>query len=182
MSRSAAVVGSLALVAFTAAVIGWTVDGARDAAPAAKSESRLAQAVPFDASGRLSSAASPVENGASGGRGTIQHALPGFKWFGRRDESRLPSRPLGSYSDVIETEDGVVLILDGGSTVVYEHDPATRSTTIVGDHPIPSITPRATTEEPEDIDIRIYDDPVTMAGRILDASTGDSPQRPNAAR
>lgn len=151
-------------------MVGWAVDGAREEAPVTKSQGRLAQSVPFDASGRQAAAAPAGEEASPLGREPIRHALPGFKWFGERDESRLPSRHLGSYSDAIETEDGVVLILDGGNTVVYEHDPASRSTTIVGDQPIPSITPRATTEEPDDIDIRIYDPEMTLAGPILDAA------------
>lgn len=115
------------------------------------------------------------------GRAPIRHALPGYKWFGERDESRLPGRHLGSYVDVIETDDGVVLILDGGSEVVYEHDPENRSTTIAEDYPIPAVTPRQAFEEPDKIDLKIYEPPMAVAGDLPDVAAGKGDLGPTTA-
>lgn len=108
---------------------GGALDGV-----AGKDESRL-----------VASAGSPSD------RAAIRHELPSFKWFGERDESRLPSRPLGSVKRVIETEEGMVFVLDAGSNVVVRHDPENATTTLAQDPAIPAVTPRQAFDSPGEI-------------------------------
>lgn len=84
-------------------------------------------------------------------RPPIRHVLPGMEMFGKVDASRLESRPIGTYVDVIETGDGKVLILDSGDNPVYQSDPADGSTVLVKDFVLPSITPRQAFEQPDDM-------------------------------
>ena len=102
----------------------------------------------------------------------IRHHLPTFKWFGERDESRLSSRPIGSYVDVIETDRGVVLVLDAGRNVILEHDPAAASTTIAGDATIPSITPWQAFDTPGEVVITSYGEEAAEVVLDADAAPG----------
>lgn len=84
----------------------------------------------------------PVQ--ASVGRAAVKSPLLSqFEWFGETDQSRLPGRHLGTFVDRIETEDGIVLILDTGADTIVTTDPGRRVTEIAaGVGGSPFLTPR----------------------------------------
>jgi len=169
VARFGLILGAAALVAVGGTALGLTLfERTPSEAPAA---GKVTDRLGVDA-------ADSGERVASAGRPPVHHVLPSFKWFGERDESRLPGRHLGSYVDVIETDDGVMLILDDGNNVVYEHNPEAAETTIAGDYPIPSVTPRQAFDTADEIDIKVYEPSITVAGDISDGSAAKGDRLP----
>lgn len=141
MERTSLIIGGVGILAgaMVAAVGLWTLD--RQAAlPADTAAAKLEERLP------------------AAGRPAVRHQLPAFKWFGDRDESRLPSRPLGSVTEVIETEEGVVVVLDAGSNLIVSHDPDNATTVLAQNADLPPITPRQVFETGEEIVLMSYDE------------------------